>query len=718
MKYWILTSEFPPYQTGGISTYAYHTSLMFAQEGHEVTVFTHDLSLSKDEITVKDGVRLVRFVPRKTGAHQFLGFFAYISYEYAFAVKEMMDKEGRPDIVESQEYHGIAYYLQQFKLLRYKNFADLPILITCHAPSFICLDYNHHPVYKFPEYWVGQMEKSCIRSADLLVTPSRYFVAEAKTRMNWEGIAEEYIVNPIAVQASEPASFQRNQIVCFGKLSPLKGTFELLSYFDALWKNGFKHPLQIIGGTQQLFHPEGATMKELVAAKYKHYLDNGLLILHNELTAERAKELLLDAHVILVPSLFDNLPYTVLEAMSWGKMVLASKQGGQNEIITHGFNGFLFDHREKDDFKKQLYAVLELGDEEAKSVCHNAIKTIAETYSYSSVYRQKHALMQRHLENAGPRQYFPFTEPQPVAAPCESVPGKAGLLSVVVPYYNMGCYIEDCIRSIVDSEFGPKEIIIVDDGSTEEQSIEKLKELESKYPVIVYTTTNQGLSNTRNFGASKASGEFLAFLDADDKVAPDYYTKAIEVLKSYKNVAFAGCWVSYFEKGAGTWPAFTPEPPYLLVHNMVNSSSLVYKRKAFLQGGLNDPQLVYGMEDWDSVISMVERGFNGVVLPEVLFHYRVRANSMARKFTKVKKLFLHKHIADKHKGLYQKYGVELANILNANGSGLDNDNPTIEARSNTFLPFSGMLQERIKEKIKQNSFLRGITYKIYKKVKS
>lgn len=721
MKYWLLTTEYPPHKTGGIGTYIYYTARMLRDKGHEITIFMYDSSVPEKTISVDMGIRFIRFSPRQTGADQFLGFNAHISYEYAHIVGQYIKKEGKPDVIESQEYDGIAYYLQQFKWLGYKNFSDLDIIITCHAPSFLCLEYNHVPVYQLPYYWTGQMEKSCIRSADLLICPSQYFVQQSQGRMNWQGIKEKYVPNPIEIRNETivPA-FRENYIVCFGKLSALKGTFELLTYFKQLWDSGFQYPLYIIGDTQQVFHPEGLTMGAIVKKKYGIYLAKNLLILEGELSREKAKQKMLDAHVVLVPSIFDNLPYTILEAMSWGKVVLASHQGGQQEIIRNGENGFLFDHFVVNDFQDKLSAILKLDISTIKGIGENAIRTIQLSYSPEAIYSQKMNVIKTFLHQRQSSREFPFVSDTPINIQQVSPAMIGNLLSIVIPYYNMCDYIGECIRSILASDYIHKEIIVVNDGSTDSKSIVALEKLEKEYPIIVYHKKNEGLALARNCGAAKATGKYLAFLDADDTIEKTYYSKAITVLEKYDNVHFVGCWIRYFGMSQNTWPSFNPELPYLLVHNMINSSALVYKKDSFLRYGLNDPSLIYGMEDWDSVISMVGNNCNGVVLPEMLFNYRVRKNSMTRSFTRVKRLHLHRIIGAKHTTLYKIYGNEIAQLLNANGSGLDFDNPSIESDATgsiSFLRLPGKIKGRIKQKIKQNKHLKKFAYKIYNKLK-
>ena len=160
------------------------------------------------------------------------------------------------------------------------------------------------------------------------------------------------------------------------------------------------------------------------------------------------------------------------------------------------------------------------------------------------------------------------------------------------------------------------------------------------------------------------------------------------------------------------WPTFNPEPPFLLVHNTVNSSALVYKKQAFLQAGLNDARMLYGMEDYEGVINMVKQGFQGVVLPEALWNYRLRRNSMARAFTVDKQLYLYRLISEKHADFYATFAADIFNLLNANGPGINYDNPTVFYN----LPGTGFIGQKVKQAlittIKSNALLRKAALKI------
>lgn len=103
-----------------------------------------------------------------------------------------------------------------------------------------------------------------------------------------------------------------------------------------------------------------------------------------------------------------------------------------------------------------------------------------------------------------------------------------GLISVIVPVYNVRKYIEKCIYSIINQTYKNLEIIIIDDGSTDgsETLCDKFKDKDQR--VIVLHQKNSGQSRARNKGLEIASGEYIGFVDADDWIDNDFFEKLIE----------------------------------------------------------------------------------------------------------------------------------------------------------------------------------------------
>ena len=183
------------------------------------------------------------------------------------------------------------------------------------------------------------------------------------------------------------------------------------------------------------------------------------------------------------------------------------------------------------------------------------------------------------------------------------------------------------------------------------------------------------MSNARNIGAKVATGEFIAFLDADDCVQPEYYKKCIQILETYSNVSFVYSWVKYFEEADGVWINFDTELPYMLAANMLAPLQVV-RRRDFLEFGINDKEMIFGMEDYEAWLRMVGHGKLGVSIPELLVRYRVRNNSMSRQFNPSSISYMYEQIATKNNKLYREYGDELFMLVNTNGSGIGWTNPT------------------------------------------
>lgn len=716
MKYWLLTTEYPPFYGGGIGTYCYHTACMMQVLGCEVTVVISDDTVRDRKEELKDGIRVVRFHTDRSHLSDVLGHTARLSHAFADIVKTLILEDGAPDVIESQDYLGIAYYLTQYKHLGYPFVKDVPILITLHSPAFIYLDYNRVPVYRFPDFWTCEMEKQAIRAADLLISPSLFLVREIQQYMDITDVPVRVLPNPYATDLPvvQKSSYIPGKIIYYGKLSPQKGSFQLLEYFATLWDEGFPHPLQIVGGTDIVFHPEQRTMGQLLQIKYKDYETRGLLQFTGSISPDWIKDTLQYAHIVIVPSIVDNMPYVVLEAMSLGKVVLASIQGGQSEIIEEGRTGFLFDHNDPPSFARGLTRILSLSPDEIQEIGANASKKIHTQYSYPAIGPQKLDLLYGMIKEPLPTRHFPFVHQEPfmITEPTSPTP----LLTIVVPYHNMGAYIKECLASLFNTTYPHKEIIVIDDGSTDKHSIRVLDELMSDRRLTIIRQKNQGLASVRNYGAAIANGTWLAFLDADDKVATTYYEKAINILQQKDNVFFVGAWTQYFGDSRQLWPTFTPQPPYALVHNPLNSSSLVYKRAAFLAGGLNDKRVDYGLEDYDSVISMMRHGFNGVTIPEPLFFYRVRKDSMFRKATREKLLYSNRYIADKHSDYFTRFATQVIHLLNANGPGYQFDNPTFGVHPTTVQDKDAKLTRHLKTVVKKSPRLKKLALSIKHKL--
>ena len=678
MKIWILTTEFQPYYGGGIGTYCTNTAKMLAEKGEEVTVFFSDTTLMQDTIIEKHGdVRLVRFRPGGLEEYQSLGYNAALSYHFYALVEKFIHLESKPDIIEFQEYLGIGYFLLHKKKELVDSLLHIPMVTYLHTPKFICDRVNLSSTYKFPDYWIGQMEKYCITAADMLMSPSKYLADFISKELDLDINKIHIIPNPYNVESqSDNFIFNNKELVFFGRMEYRKGLQDLVEQLVPLWDEGLMVPLKVIGGDVD-FEPKNKTIMQYISQKYIKYIEKGLIVFEGLLSPAQVEKRLKSMGVVIVPSLFENFPYTVVESLTNKKIVIASSSGGHSELIEDSISGFIFSYG-KNNFKDKLETCLNLSETEAAKIADEAKKRVSLLCSYESVYNKKIDLYNRCINEHVQTCLYPYIcNISKTYVPNNTY--KEKLLSIVIPYFNMGEYIDDTIESIFKSIYTEIEVIIVDDGSNDKLSLEKLKEIKQRYENIkIINKKNGGLASARNAGARASAGEYLAFLDPDDKIDSLYYSKAIKILKHYKDVYYVGSWVKHFGNSSGVWVTWDSEPPYFLVHNSMASGSLVYKTEIFIKFGINDEKYIFGMEDYESTISLIENGCMGVVITEPLFLYRSRLDSMSREFNHKSQQYIYSAISNKHKELYEKFAVDIYNIINSNGPGYLYDNPSRE----------------------------------------
>lgn len=106
------------------------------------------------------------------------------------------------------------------------------------------------------------------------------------------------------------------------------------------------------------------------------------------------------------------------------------------------------------------------------------------------------------------------------------------MLSIIVPVYNAGAYLRTCVNSILTQSYTNFELLLIDDGSTDQSGVlcDEFAVLDSR--VCVFHKQNTGVASTRNIGIEIARGEWITFVDADDWIEPDLYQKVFNQLET------------------------------------------------------------------------------------------------------------------------------------------------------------------------------------------
>ena len=227
------------------------------------------------------------------------------------------------------------------------------------------------------------------------------------------------------------------------------------------------------------------------------------------------------------------------------------------------------------------------------------------------------------------------------------------LVSVVVPCYNQGEYLHECIESILASTYKNLEIIVVNDGSTDFKSREILKNLNYEKTIVV-NQNNQGLSAARNAGISRANGKYILPVDADDMIMPTFIEKAVKVLDSDKRIGIVGGLTEFFGDISGIYDLPKYKKSAILRYNCLVCSCL-FRRDDWLKVGGYNVNMRLGSEDWDFWLSLIELGRKVYQFDEVLFKYRKHGITMLGSMTDEQKKLMTLQAIDNHPRLYRRH---------------------------------------------------------------
>lgn len=199
------------------------------------------------------------------------------------------------------------------------------------------------------------------------------------------------------------------------------------------------------------------------------------------------------------------------------------------------------------------------------------------------------------------------------------------LVSVIIPCYNQGAYIQEALDSVFAQTYTNWEIIIVDDGSTDIETIKKIKELKEK-DFNVIQISNSGVSMARNIAIKAANGNFILPLDADDKIEENYLQLAVEAFQKNNKLKLVYCNCTFFGTKTGLLQVADFSMQGMLYENLIFNAAL-FKKSDFLQTAGYDPSFKIGWEDWDFWLSFIESESQVYKLNGVHFYYRIKNES-------------------------------------------------------------------------------------------
>lgn len=241
-------------------------------------------------------------------------------------------------------------------------------------------------------------------------------------------------------------------------------------------------------------------------------------------------------------------------------------------------------------------------------------------------------------------------------------------ISIIIPCYNSGKYIQETLDSVHKyPEKGIYEIVIINDGSTDHYTLKVLNELEIKGYTIVHQE-NKGPAAARNRGVIQSSGEYLLFLDSDNKVRNSLIDTGLKIFDQYKDVGVVYGNPYFFGNlnPDRQWVTHDFDMEQMLICNYIDMCSMVRRTAWNEVGGFDENRIIMGYADWEFWIRIGKTKWKFYYANETLYDYRISTDSLitrdaaADMYTKVLQYVYNKHLdlvvkylmKDRYKELY------------------------------------------------------------------
>jgi len=601
-------------RNGGIATATTHAALVLAKEGYDVELFYCGFQeqMEPEWITrYRDGGIEVRWLDRTQMAHP---PFLADSFRLYHQLKHLTY-----DVIVFQDWQGLGYCSMAAKK-QGLAFDATRLIHICHGPDEWLREANRQLDFDGMQLGSAHLERRSAEYADAIVGPSRHLI-DWMEAAGWPLAAERHVI-PYFTEghtvdlSPAPARVDRGErrlteLVLFGRLEERKGVRVFADALNLLGSNAVDGMAVTFLGREATLTPTDVTT--MIDKSVRDRLAD-LRFIGNYDQAAARDYLQQPGRLALIPSYLDNSPNVVYECIEDGISFLASRAGGTGELVADADkDATLFDPNPR-SLADKLRPLLESRRmPPPPGAAYDGVTSLAAW---------------RPLLAPPPPTPFELTDPP--------------LVSVVVPHHNQPELIWPTLASIVEQDYPNLEIVLVDDGSTDEAAIANLRRLEAHEwgrPFKLVRQENLYLGAARNTGVRNASGDVLAFVDDDDVVEPTYVrslltamvrtgadavSMAIHVIEADEHDAMLA------DAPNSVW-VFLGDAVHLgTMINVLGGAAAMYRRSALDAVGGFFTHTGIGHEDWDLLARLNLSGHRVVSVPEHLYKYRVRPTSMLR----------------------------------------------------------------------------------------
>ncbi|MBD1995861.1 glycosyltransferase [Leptolyngbya sp. FACHB-541] len=647
MKHLIICGEYPPapFPPGGIGTYVMHIARLLAESGETVHVITQLWAGAAKQIEEKCQGRLIihrvplddwdSFLLRSPNSEQRAKEVKALSqscfpaqafsWQASLLAEQLVEEEGI-DLIEAQDYEAPLYYFQLRRALGLGPKQTPPCLIHLHSPTEFIAQHNDWDISLPNLLTAKRLEDYSIGAADALLCPSQYFASQAETHYGLTKGSIQVIPLPIGDNPTlkrDSETWQQGNISYIGRLERRKGVLEWIEAAVEVAESYPTAQFEFIGTNCLGSHRISG--EEFVERQIPDHL-KARFHFRGRQNRSVLPRFLRRSRVAVVPSRWENFPNTCVEAMCSGLPVIASPEGGMVEMIKDGETGWLANSASSQSLATVLKRALETPSAEMAEMGDKAAFSIRQMCDNERILEKHLELRQQLVDHKAKRSLcLPVNLPwqkQPLSNESAHRVAKTDAegIAVVVSCFNDGEILDKCLQSLANQSQKPIKIVIVDSGSTDEQTLKGLRQAEWDGLQIIQNKKGDPVS-AKNLGIktilqSECKPLGFAFFEAKHIFYPNFIETCESTLRKCPEVGVVSCWAR--EGGSEqAWVKPCPSFPYQWLTNEAVPFSVV-RTETLHEVNQFRAEMHQGYEDWDLLNAILAAGWVAVTLPEIL----------------------------------------------------------------------------------------------------
>jgi glycosyltransferase involved in cell wall biosynthesis len=525
--------------------------------------------------------------------------------------------------------HGSEWCANLFYCLLSKklglHFNNIQFVIKTSSPHIWSRIGNNDPISQYTDLPRIFMERMSVEWADVVIGGSHYllnWMEQNGYKLPPGRCFVQPNIFPVIPEADskQDALTSATELVFFGRLERRKGLHLFLDALQRLLRSQERGEVNLdgvsitfLGKSRRVYNA-----KKAIDAALKGSLLPYKII--GDLGQPEALQYLKegDGKLAIMPSVMDNSPFGVYELLGYRVPFITSTAGGGKELIL------------EDDRDRVLFAV-------HPHAIHQALLRLIN----KPLFAPRPSFDMQHSLETWDQWHRRLPPPKTVSPDREEATGTQAQprISICLAHFNRPQELGEAIASIKALDYKNFELIIVDDGSTNQAALDYLENLQRQefgFPVQILSQPNLYLGSSRNLAASHAQGEYLLFMDDDNLAKPDELKTLVAAIEYSGADIITTFGDTFWSKDVGNLAAaarkrivyFGADLTSGMYRNPYGDSNCLVRRSAFEKlGGFTEDYKI-GRDDQEFFSRAILSGMKLYVLPEAVYWYRLSQTRM------------------------------------------------------------------------------------------